>query len=66
MLYRVVNGGIEYVRENDGIYEYVNVEREEIDADTGEITGQKLLYTNKCKICYPLPENAEIKEANNL
>lgn len=36
------------------------------DANTGEIRGQKLLYTNKCKICYPLPENVEIKEAKNI
>lgn len=46
-----------------GIYESVKVERAEIDSDTDKITGQKLLYTNKCKICYPLPENVEIKEA---
>ncbi len=63
VLYRVANGGIEYSRESGGIYESVKVERAEIDSDTGEITGQKLLYTNKCKICYPLPGNVEIKEA---
>lgn len=66
VLYKVTNGGTEYFRESSGIYEYVKVERAEIDADTGEIAGQKPLYTNKCKICYPLPENAEIKEAKNL
>ncbi len=65
VLYRVVNGSIQYFRECGGIYEYVDVERLEIDADTGEITGQKPLYTNKCKICYSLPENVKIKEANN-
>jgi vancomycin resistance protein VanW len=66
VLYRVANGGIEYSRESGGIYESVKVERAEIDADTGEITGQKLLYINKCEICYLLPENVEIKEAKNI
>lgn len=66
LLYRVVNGDIAYSRESGGIYESVKVERTEIDADSGEITGQNLLYTNKCKICYPLPENIEIKEAKNV
>ncbi|OAJ72162.1 vancomycin resistance protein [Brevibacillus sp. SKDU10] len=66
VLYRVANGGIEYSRESGGTYESVKVERVEIDSDTGEITGQKLLYTNKCKICYPLPENVEIKEAKKV
>ncbi|MGG4106024.1 glycopeptide resistance accessory protein VanW [Paenibacillus lautus] len=65
VLYRVANGGIDYSRESGGIYESVKVERTEINADTSEITGQKLIYTNKCKICYPLPDNVEIKEANN-
>lgn len=63
VLYRVVNGSTQYCRESGGIYEYAKVERAEIDADTGKVTGQKLLYTNKCKICYPLPENMEIQEA---
>jgi vancomycin resistance protein VanW len=65
VLYRVINGRIVYYRKNGGIYEYANVERTEIDADTCEIKRQKPLYINKCKICYPLPENIEIKEADN-
>lgn len=66
VLYGVANGGIEYSRESGGIYEAVKVERSEIDADTGKIKGQKPLCTNKCKICYPLPENMGIKETKNL
>ncbi|MEA5015248.1 MAG: glycopeptide resistance accessory protein VanW [Candidatus Limiplasma sp.] len=65
VLYRVTNGSSEYTRENGGIMESVQVVRAEIDPDTGETTGQKLLYTNRCKICYPLPESIEIKEAKN-
>jgi vancomycin resistance protein VanW len=65
VLYKVVNGGTQYTRENGGIYECVKVERTEIDADNGEIIGQKPLYSNKCKICYPLPKDVEIKEVHN-
>ncbi len=65
MLYGIINGSTEYFREKGGIYEYVKVERLEIDADTDEITGNKLLYINKCEICYPLPDSVEIKEADN-
>jgi len=63
VLYSVTNSGVAYFRESGGIYESVQVERSEMDADTGEMTRQALLYTNKCKICYPLPEAIEIKEA---
>lgn len=66
VLYKVTNSSTEYFRESGGIYEYVKVERTEIDADTCEIKGHKLLYTNKCKIRYPLPENVEIKEEKNI
>ncbi|MCQ6563863.1 glycopeptide resistance accessory protein VanW [Paenibacillus mendelii] len=65
VLYKVTNGSTEYFRESGEIYEYVKVERAEINADTSEITGQKLLYTNKCKICYPLLDDVEIKGAKN-
>ena len=63
VLYRIENGGAAYSRKSDGIYESVNVERVEVDAVSGEATGPKLLYTNICKICYPLAENVTIEEA---
>jgi vancomycin resistance protein VanW len=65
-LYEITNGSTEYLRESDGVYEYVKVERTEIDADTGEKREGNALYTNKCKICYALPGNIKIKEAKNL
>ena len=61
--YRILNGSVEYTRKNGGIYESAGVERAEIDASSGEITELKLLYTNTCKICYPLAEDIRIKEA---
>lgn len=63
--YRVTNGQVTYIRENGKIYEYVQVERAEIDADTGLETRREPLYTNKCKICYPLNENMEIREGKS-
>lgn len=54
----------QYVRESGGIYEYAQVERMQVALGTGEIIDCKLLYTNKCKICYPLPESVDIQEAN--
>jgi D-alanyl-D-alanine carboxypeptidase (penicillin-binding protein 5/6) len=46
----------------------------EIDADTGETTGQEPLYTNKCErtahslieICCPLPDSVKIMEAKTV
>ena len=63
VLYKIVNGSVAYSRKNGDIYESVNVERAEVGVGSGEITEQKLLYTNTCKICYPLAENIRIKEA---
>lgn len=47
----IENGSVRYVRERDGIYEYAPVLR------SGE-----LLYTNRCRITYTLPEETEIEE----
>lgn len=66
VLYRVTNGSTEYFCESSGVYEYVEVDRAELDADTGEISEKHTLYTNKCKICYPLPEEVAIKEVGRL
>lgn len=60
--YKVVNGDIEYVRDNGGIYEFVKVERIETDPDSGEETGRRLLYTNRCRIGYPLPDGTPVLE----
>ena len=62
MLYRVENGSVVYSRKNGEIYESVKVERAEIAAGSGETIGLTLLYTNTCKICYPLAENVKIEE----
>lgn len=62
VLYKVTNGNIDYCRDKGRIYEFVKVERREFDADTGREIGKKLLYTNKCEICYPLPDGINILE----
>ncbi|MCL2867091.1 MAG: vancomycin resistance protein, partial [Clostridia bacterium] len=61
--YKIENGPVTYTRKKDGIYESVNIERVETDTVSGEISGRKLLYTNTCKICYPLAEKVKIEEA---
>ena len=66
VLYRIVNGKVTYSREHRRVYELVPVERVETDAKTGVVIEQKLLYTNKCEICYALPENFEIVERGQL
>ncbi|HCI0951806.1 TPA: VanW family protein [Enterococcus faecium] len=63
-LYKITNGSIQYVRESGGIYEYAPGKRMQVALGTGEIIDCKLLYTNKCKICYPLPESVDIQEEN--
>ena len=62
-LYRIENGPVTYTRKKDGMYESVSIERVGTDTVSGEISGRKLLYTNTCKICYPLAEKVKIEEA---
>ena len=63
ILYKIENGPVTYTRKKDGIYESANIERVETDTVSGEISGRHLLYTNICKICYPLAEKVKIEEA---
>lgn len=60
--YEVTNGKVFYEKKNGEIFEHAEVIRERLLKDTGELHSQELLYTNICKINYPL---AEVKgEAN--
>ena len=61
--YRAVNRDLRYVRRPDGsVWQTVDVCRRTIRADTGEPVGETLLYTNRCRIGYPLPAGTEIEE----
>lgn len=53
----IKNGALRYVRENGQIYEYAPVLR----VTSG---GEEILYTNRCRIAYELPEGTEIEEEN--
>lgn len=47
----IKNGSVRYVRERGDIYEYADVLR-----------SGTLIYTNRCRIAYTLPEGTEIEE----
>lgn len=59
--YKVVNENLGYFRERGQIYEEVEVVRKRCGT-SGVVTGRELLYKNRCKIGYPLPQETEIKE----
>ena len=61
--YAAENRALRYVRRVDGtVWETVDVVRRTLAADTGECLGERKLYTNTCRIGYPLPAGTEIEE----
>lgn len=61
--YAAVNRALRYVRRADGtVWETVEVVRRTLTEDTGQCVGQVRLYTNRCRIAYPLPAGTEIEE----
>lgn len=54
--YEITNGKVFYEKKNGEIFEHAEVIREKLLKDTGEVQSRQLLYTNVCKINYPLPE----------
>lgn len=60
--YEVTNGDISYVREESGVFEYAEVIRSELIKETGTRVASGSLYTNRCKIGYPLPEGTPVIE----
>jgi vancomycin resistance protein VanW len=60
--YQVVNGRPEYHRKDGSTYEVVDVFQNVISRQTGDWSSSKLLYRNRCKIGYPLPEGTKIVE----
>lgn len=59
--FRVFNGAVEYRRERGAVFEYVPVRRERL-ALSGRILEEDMLYVNRCRIGYALPEGTEIEE----
>lgn len=57
--YKIINRNLRYTKENNKIYEYVDIYRQEVQ-DNGA-TIEKRLYTNKTEIAYKLPEYVNIE-----
>lgn len=60
--YRVYNGPVTYAKENGEIIESVDIIRERISRETGQVLTQKIMYCNQCEIGYPLPEGTPVIE----
>lgn len=65
---KIENNAIVYEKAGQDIYQKADVVRFTLDKNSGAVMEQKLLYQNKCKIGYPLPEDNQSirKEENNM
>jgi len=52
----IVNGPIRYIKSEPDVIEEAPVIRHYTDKNTNQIVKEKLLYTNRCIIGYPLPQ----------
>lgn len=55
-----------YFRAGEKLYQEITILRREIFADTREILSEEHLYTNLCRIGYPLPEGTKIIDRNEV
>lgn len=60
--YKIVNGKLKYVKENENIYECVEVIRVEIDKKTTKEIRKEKLYDEKVLIEYELPSDVKVEE----
>lgn len=60
--YKIVNGNLKYVKENENIYECVEVIRVEIDKKTRKEIRKEKLYDEKVLIEYELPSDVKVEE----
>ena len=60
--YKIVNGKLKYVKENENIYECVEVIRVEIDKKTRKKIRKEKLYDEKVLIEYELPSDVKVEE----
>lgn len=60
--YEISNENVKYTKEENKIYEYVDVVREEIDVRTDETIRKEKLYEEKVEITYELPSSITIEE----
>lgn len=60
--YKIVNGNLNYIKENNKIYECVEVIRVEIDKKTKKEIKKEKLYDEKVLIKYELPSDVKVEE----
>lgn len=60
--YKIVNGNLNYIKENNKIYECVEVIRIEIDKKTKKEIKKEKLYDEKVLIKYELPSDVKVEE----
>jgi len=60
--YKIVNGNLKYVKENENIYECVEVIRVEIDKKTRKEIRKEKLYDEKVLIEYELSSDVKVEE----
>lgn len=58
--YKIKNENLRYVEKDDGIYEQVDIIRQEIQ--NSKIVKEEKLYTNKTRIGYELPSDIKIEK----
>ena len=61
-VYQATNGLAQYVREKGKVFEEVDIFRTVVPSESGAQLSRVLLYRNRCKIGYPLPEETCIEE----
>ncbi|HWP22256.1 MAG TPA: glycopeptide resistance accessory protein VanW [Candidatus Cryosericum sp.] len=63
--FRAVSQTPRYIRENGKVIELVDIVRQAVNAKTGALIGEELLYRNRCEIGYPLPEGTIIESGGD-
>lgn len=60
--YRVYNGPVTYERRDGTIIESVDVIRERVSRESGQVLTRTVMYCNQCEIGYRLPEGTQVTE----
>lgn len=62
LTYEIVNGAPSYYRKKGAVYEEVDIRQKIVVRASEECIASNLLYRNRCRIGYPLPEGTLIEE----
>ena len=62
LTYKIINGTPSYYRKKGAVYEEVDIRQKIVVRASEECIASNLLYRNRCRIGYPLPEETFIEE----